>query len=57
MEVRKIGQVCDINPKTNIDLPSDRQISFIPMSAVSIDGKINPCKTLSLDFIKNYTIF
>ena len=57
MKVQKIGQVCDINPKTNIDLPSDTQISFIPMNAVSVDGKVNSCKTLSLDSIKNYTVF
>lgn len=57
MELYKIGQICDINPKTNIDIASDEQISFIPMNAVSVDGKMDTSKTISLDTIKNYTLF
>lgn len=57
MELYKIGQICDINPKTNIDIEADRQISFIPMNAVSTDGKADTSKTISPDSVKNYTVF
>lgn len=57
MEVYKIGQLCDINPKTSINLGSDKEISFVPMNAVSVDSKIDTSKSITLDSIKNYTIF
>lgn len=57
MELYKIGQICDINPKTNIDIRADEQISFVPMNAVSPDGKIDLSQTIDLNAIKNYTVF
>ena len=57
MEVYEIGQLCDINPKTNINLEPDKEISFVPMGAVSVDGKIDTRGSITLDSIKNYTIF
>ena len=53
----RIGDICEINPKIAIELNPDEQISFVPMNAVSTVGEIDTSKTLSLDSIKNYTIF
>lgn len=57
MKLYKIAQICDINPKTTIAIGAEEQVSFIPMNAVSTDGKIDTSKTISLNTIKNYTIF
>ena len=57
METCKTGQLCDINPKTTIYLEPDKQISFVPMNAVSVDGKIDTSKSIALDSITNYTTF
>jgi len=57
MKNYRIGDICDINPKTDIDIASDEQISFIPMNAVSVDGKMDTSKTISMGAIKNYTLF
>ena len=53
----KIGDICTLNPKTKNDLPSDSLISFIPMSSVSVDGKLEMTDTLILSKAKNYTLF
>ena len=53
----QIDDICEVNPKTNILLKCDEDISFIPMGAVSLDGKINTSKTIPLGCIKNYSVF
>lgn len=53
----QIDDICEVNPKTNILLKCDEDISFVPMDAVSVDGKINTSKTISLGCIKNYSVF
>ena len=57
MKMYKIGQLCDINPKTSINLELDKEVSFVPMNAVSVDCKIDTSRSIALDSIKNYTIF
>lgn len=57
MNYYRLEQVCEINPKKAIGSVLDDEISFIPMDAVSTDGKIDTSKTISAKNIKNYTIF
>lgn len=53
----RIGDICILNPKIKSDLPLDSLISFIPMSAVSFDGKVELTDTLISSKAKNYTLF
>lgn len=53
----KIEDICTLNPKIKNDLPSDSLISFIPMSSVSTDGRLEITDTLISSKAKNYTLF
>ena len=57
MKKMKIGEICIINPKMKDNLSSDSLISFIPMSAVSTNGKVELTETMILSKAKNYTLF
>lgn len=41
-EARAIGEVCDVNPSRRevASLPNDLEVSFVPMAAVSEDGRL-----------------
>lgn len=57
MKKLKIEDICTLNPKIKNDLPSDSLISFIPMSSVSTDGRLEITDTLISSKAKNYTLF
>ena len=57
MNYYRLDQVCEINPKKEISSALNGEISFIPMDAVSTDGKIDTSRTISTKDIKNYTVF
>ncbi|MBP3541540.1 MAG: restriction endonuclease subunit S [Clostridia bacterium] len=46
-----------MNPKTPLDGLDGKDISFVPMDAVSVAGQINTEKRISAKDIKNYTVF
>lgn len=57
MKIRKIEDICTINPKIKNDLPLKSLMSFVPMSAVSTDGNIDLTDTLISSESKGYTLF
>lgn len=57
MNYYRLDEICEINPKKTISNTLTDEISFIPMDAVSTDGKIDTSRTISVKDIKNYTIF
>ena len=57
MNYYRLDEICEINPKKTISNTLTDEISFIPMDAVSTDGKIDTSKTISVKNVKNYTIF
>lgn len=58
MKTYRINDICEINPKTAIELNYHDYISFIPMNAVSVDGKIDTTnKIIPAGCIKNYSVF
>lgn len=59
-EILELGSICDINPKKNHDkrLISSMTVSFVPMQAVSEDGKIDATAIKSYDEVKTgFTYF
>lgn len=55
-----LGNCCEVNPKKTQDkrLISGLQVSFIPMTAVSEDGKMNPSEIKTFDEVKSgFTYF
>lgn len=57
MEKKKIQDVCIVNPPQYVKLSGDMKVSFLPMTAVSTDGRIDLTKTLESEKIKNYSVF
>ena len=57
MIVKSIKDVCAINPKGTLDTFAGLDISFVPMEAVSTTGHINTEKRITVDRVKNYTVF
>jgi len=57
MNTYRLSEICEINPKKEIPLDSDSLVSFLPMEAVSTDGKIDTSKTVSVSQVKNYSVF
>ena len=58
--VKKLGECCEINPKKGKDsrLTSGIEVSFVPMSAVSENGTIDPSDTRIYDDVKvGFTYF
>lgn len=53
----KILEICQINPSKRIDIPEEQVISFVPMDAVTKDGKIDKSKTILYSRAKNYSVF
>ena len=39
--VNKLAEVCELNPRLKFDIPDNKEISFVPMSAVSTAGEID----------------
>ena len=59
-EVKKLGDCCEINPKKGKDsrLTPGIEVSFVPMSAVSENGAIDPSDTRMYDDVKTgFTYF
>ena len=59
-EVKKLGDCCEINPKKGKDsrLTPGIEVSFVPMSAVSENGTIDPSDTRMYDDVKTgFTYF
>ncbi len=56
MELYRLDQVCKINPPKEID-EGITEVSFIPMEAVSTDGRVDISRTISADAVKNYSVF
>lgn len=53
----KLKEICEINPKTR-EIDDDTEVSFVPMSSVSEDGKIDTSDIRSYqDVKKGYTVF
>jgi len=57
MNTYRLSEICEINPKKEIPLDGDSLVSFLPMEAVSTDGKIDTSKTVSVSQVKNYSVF
>ena len=57
MEIWKLSQVCDINPKKTVPLSPDTIITFIPMESVSTTGFVDYSQTISVSSIKSYSVF
>ena len=57
MEKKKIQDVCIVNPHLDVKMSGDMKVSFLPMTAVSTDGRIDLTKTLESEKIKNYSVF
>lgn len=57
MEKKKIQDICIVNPHLDVKLSGDMKVSFLPMTAVSTDGRIDLTKTLESEKIKNYSVF
>jgi len=57
MKMMRIDQVCEVNPSKTIDLDPNTTISFVPMDSVSTAGHINLDKTISVEKVKNYSVF
>ena len=57
MNYFRLDQICEINPKRTVSSELSDEISFIPMDAVSTDGKIDTSRTIFAEGIKNYTTF
>jgi type I restriction enzyme S subunit len=53
-EVRTLGEVCDVNPsrKEVSYIPDDVDVSFVPMAAVSEDGRLVEAKTRTAREVK-----
>lgn len=52
MEKKKIQDVCIVNPHLDVKMSGDMKVSFLPMTAVSTDGRIDLTKTLESEKIK-----
>ena len=57
MTTKCIKDICKINPKGMFDSFDGGDISFLPMEAVSTTGQINTEKRITVDRVKNYTVF
>lgn len=57
MNYYRLDEICEINPPKTISSALNDEISFVPMDAVSTDGKIDTSKTILAKNIKNYTTF
>ena len=57
MEKKKMQDVCIVNPHLDAKLSGDMKVSFLPMTAVSTDGRTDLTKTLESEKIKNYSVF
>ncbi len=57
MDVYRFSQICEINPKKEIELDTTAEITFLPMESVSVDGRIDSSKTISVSRVKNYSVF
>ncbi len=56
--LQKFSEMCFINPRLDMDVPEDLDVSFIPMSAVSERGKIDANQSRKFKEVKNgYTYF
>lgn len=56
--VKKLSEVCCINPKIDIQVSGETEVSFIPMSAVSKKGEINTLQIRKYKEVKKgYTYF
>lgn len=52
-----LKQICEINPSKQIDLPSENDISFVPMEAVSVCGDIDVSRRIAVSSAKSYSVF
>ena len=57
MNICKIKEVCQVNPPKKIPLSQDTDISFVPMSAVSTDGKVDLSKVITVEKVKSLSVF
>lgn len=48
-----LSESCELNPKNNLSILEDKEVSFIPMSAVSVNGKIDLCETRKYKDVKS----
>lgn len=56
--IKKLSEICEINPSLNVKLSKNTEVSFIPMSAVSEKGNINTSQTRRYEEVKNgFTYF
>ena len=57
MNICKIKEVCQVNPPKKIPLSQDTDISFVPMSAVSTDGKVDLSEVITVEKVKSLSVF
>ncbi|MBN1384758.1 MAG: restriction endonuclease subunit S [Elusimicrobia bacterium] len=56
--IKKLIEVCELNPKLKVNIPDDKKVSFVPMSAVSITGKVDISQTRRYEEVKiGFTYF
>ena len=57
MNLFRLNQVCEINPPKDIKNLSGMEISFVPMEAVSTEGRVDTSRSISGDKVKSYSVF
>ncbi len=57
MNLFRLDQVCKINPPKDIKNLSGMEISFVPMEAVSTEGRVDTSRSISGDNVKSYSVF